>query len=40
MHDDLIFRGNFIRDVFEIIKVQTENNISQTLGKFACWYKD
>ena len=40
MHDDVIFCGNFIRDVFEITKVQTENNISQHLGKFACCYKD
>ena len=40
MHDDLIMCGNFIRDVFEITKVQTENSISQHLGKFACCYKD
>ena len=40
MHDDVIICGNFIRDVFEITKVRTENNISQHLGKFACCYKN
>ena len=40
MHDDIIICGNYIRDVFEITKVQTETNISQNLGKFACYYKD
>ena len=35
MHDDVIICGNFIRDVFEITKVQTKTNISQHLGKFA-----
>ena len=40
MHDDVIICGGFIRYVFEITKLQTENNISQHLGKFACCYKD
>ena len=40
MHDDVIIYGNFIRDVFEITKVQTKTNISQHLGKFACCNKD
>ena len=40
MHDDVIICGNFIRDVFEITKVQTKTNISQHLGKFACCCKD
>ena len=40
MHDDVIICGDFMRDVFEITKAQTENNISQHLGKFACCYKD
>ena len=40
MHDDVIICGNFISDVFEITKVQTENNILQHLDKFACCYKD
>ena len=35
MHDDVIICGNFIRDVFEITKVQTKPNISQHLGEFA-----
>ena len=30
--------SDFMRDVFEIAKVQTENNISQHLDKFACCY--
>ena len=40
MHDDVIICGNFIRDVFEITKVQSKTNILQHLGKFACCYKD
>ena len=40
MHDDVIIWGNFIRDVFELTKVQTKTNILQHLGKFACCYKD
>ena len=39
MHDDVIICGNFIRDVFEITKIQTKTNILQHLGKFACFYK-
>ena len=39
MHDDVITCGNFIRDVFEITKVQTKTNILQHLGKFAFCYK-
>ena len=30
---DVMICGDFIRDVFEITKVQTENNISQQLDK-------
>ena len=37
---DVIICGDFIRNVFEITKVQTENNISQHLDKFECCYKD
>ena len=37
---DVIICGDFIRGVFEITKVQTENSISQQLDKFACFYKD
>ena len=40
MHDDIIICGDFIRDVFEVAKIQAENNISQHLDKFACYYKD
>ena len=40
MHDDVIICGNYIEYVFEITKVQTKTNISQHLGKFACFYKD
>ena len=40
MHDDVIICGNFIRDVFEITKVQTKTNILQHLGNFAFCYKD
>ena len=40
MHDDVIIIGNFIRDVFELTKVQTKTNISQHLGKLACCLKD
>ena len=40
MHDDIIICGNFIRDAFEITKVQTKTNISLHLGKFVCCYKD
>ena len=39
MQDAVIICGNFIRDVFEITKVQTKTNISQHLGKFACCRK-
>ena len=37
---DVIICGDFIRDVFEITKVQTDNTISQHLDNFACCYKD
>ena len=37
---DVIICGDFISDVFEITKVQTENNIQQHLEKFASCYKD
>ena len=40
MHDDVIICDSFIRNVFEITKIQTEPNISQHLGKFACCYKN
>ena len=40
MHDDVIICRDFTRDVLEITKVQTENNISQHLDKFACSYKN
>ena len=40
MHDDVIICDDFIRDVFEITKVQTKTNILQHLGNFAFCYKD
>ena len=38
--DDVIICGNFITDVLEITKVQTENIALLNLDKFACCYKD
>ena len=40
MHDDVIIYCGFIRDIFEITKVQTKTNILQHLGNFAFCYKD
>ena len=37
---DVIICSDFVRDVFEITKIQAENNISQHLNKFAGCYKD
>ena len=37
---DVIICVDFIRDIFEVTKVQAESNILQHLDKFACFYKD
>ena len=37
---DVIICRDFISDVFEIAKVQTETNISQHSDKFTSCYKD
>ena len=34
MKDDVIISGDFIRDIFEITKVQTENNVQLHLEKY------
>ena len=37
---DVIICGDFIKDVFEVTKVQAESNTSQHLDTFGCCYMD